>query len=54
MRKLPMPIVRWTVRDERDNLIEVQAEVIQAEEVAQLTPPSPELAPSDTETPPPE
>jgi hypothetical protein len=46
-----MPIVRWNARDENDNLVEVQAEVVLAENVAQLTQPDPALAP---EEPPPE
>lgn len=40
-----MAIVKWNARDENDNLVEVQAEVVLAEDVAQLTQPSPELAP---------
>lgn len=44
-----MPIVKWNARDEHNNLIEVQAEVVLAENVAQLTNPSPELAPVEEE-----
>lgn len=46
-----MPIVTWNARDEKDNLVQVQAEVVLAEDVAQLTDPSPELAPGDEEAP---
>ncbi len=44
-----MPVVRWNARDERDNLVEVQAEIATIEELAELVEPDAESAPEPDE-----